>query len=59
MTYRGDLRSDFVLKALREPLARRRPNLQKMLRGTVGDASATLTASSFNGNIVIVKREAP
>lgn len=59
MTYRGDLRSDFVLKALREPLARRRLNVQKRLRGTVGDASATLTASSFNGNIVIVKPEAP
>ncbi len=54
MTYKGNLRSDFVLTMLRRPGARERA-AQKVLRGTVGDASAMVTASSFSGNIVIVK----
>ena len=54
MTYKGSLRSDFVLTMLRRPVARERV-VQKVLRGTVGDASAMLTASSFSGNIVIIK----
>lgn len=57
MTYSGDLRTDFVLKLL-EPLAGRqgrRP--MKMLRGTVGNAGALVTASTFSGNVLIVKPE--
>ena len=55
MTVNGDVRSDFVLKLWQQPGQKPRPRVQKMLRGTVGDASAVLTASSFSGNIVIVK----
>jgi len=60
MTYRGDLRSDFVLRLLQQPPGGARgARLQKILRGTVGDAGAMLTMSSFSGNIVILKPEAP
>jgi DUF4097 and DUF4098 domain-containing protein YvlB len=56
MTYSGDLRSDFTLKLLPVPQPEaQRPRPQKMLRGTFGDAGAVLTASSFSGNIVILK----
>lgn len=55
MTFSGDLRTDFVLKML-EPLAGRPgPRPLKLLRGTVGDAGAMVTASTFSGNVVIVK----
>jgi DUF4097 and DUF4098 domain-containing protein YvlB len=58
MTYRGDLRSDFALRMVRPaPAGARGPRLQKILRGTVGDAGAMLNLSSFGGNIVIVKPE--
>ena len=55
MTFSGDLRTDFVLKML-EPLAGRpagRP--LRLLRGTVGNAAALVMASSFSGNVLIVK----
>jgi DUF4097 and DUF4098 domain-containing protein YvlB len=55
MTVNGALRSDFVLKLLQRPGSGERQRLQKMLRGTIGDASALVSASSFSGNIVIVK----
>jgi hypothetical protein len=60
-TYRGDLRSDFVLRLLQQqpPAGPRGPRLQKFLRGTVGDAGATLTTSSFSGNTMILKPGAP
>jgi hypothetical protein len=60
-TYRGDLRSDFVLRLLQQhpPAGARGPRLQKFLRGTVGDAGATLTTSSFSGNTEILKPGAP
>lgn len=54
MTNRGVLRSDFALRLLREPRSAS-PQLQKMLRGTFGDAGAALTAYTFGGNIVIIK----
>jgi len=60
MTYSGDVRSDFVLRGLRErPAGPRGARAQKFLRGTVGDAGAMLTMSSFSGNIVLVKPETP
>jgi hypothetical protein len=59
-TYRGGLRSDFSLRAIqpppRGPAGPRGPRLQ-ILRGTVGDAGAMLTTSTFSGNTVIVKPE--
>ena len=59
-TYRGDLRSDFVLRLLQQPPAGARgPRVQKVMRGTFGDAGATLTTSSFSGKIEILKPEAP
>ena len=54
-TFRGELRNDFDLKRMLEPPAFRRGPVQKTLRGTVGDAGAMLTVTSFSGNIVIVK----
>ena len=59
MTYSGDLRSDFALTMLQQPPTPRRPNAQKILRGKFGDASAMVTVSTFGGNIVILKPEAP
>jgi hypothetical protein len=53
MTYKGSLRSEFVLDLLRQPGGAQR--MQRALRGTFGDAGAALTASSFSGNIVIIK----
>ena len=54
MTFSGDLRSDFVLKLPQQPRSGPRP-VQRILRGTFGDAAAALTATSFGGNIIIVK----
>jgi len=54
MTFSGDLRSDFVLKLPQQPRPGPRP-VQRILRGTFGDAAAALTATSFGGNIIIVK----
>ena len=57
MTHTGDLRSDFVLKLPQRPQGFRGLNAQKILRGRYGDAAAMLTASTFNGDVVIVKPE--
>jgi DUF4097 and DUF4098 domain-containing protein YvlB len=61
MTYRGDLRSDYSLRVIRPPAGvpavLRGPRIQKVLRGTVGDAGAMLTTSTFSGNVVIAKPE--
>jgi DUF4097 and DUF4098 domain-containing protein YvlB len=56
MTHTGQLRSDFVLKLLQQSKGPRGLNA-KVLRGTFGDARAMLTASTFNGDVVIVKPE--
>lgn len=53
-TYRGALRSDYELKRLPQAPGRA-PQRPRTLRGTVGDASAAVTASTFSGNIVIIK----
>jgi len=55
MTNRGDLQSDFAVKAAQQRPGVRRAVPQRMLRGPVGDAGAMLTTYSFSGNIVIVK----
>jgi DUF4097 and DUF4098 domain-containing protein YvlB len=55
MTFKGDLRSDFVLTLLKRPRPVERLRAKKMLRGTVGDAGAVVTASSFSGNIWVIK----
>ena len=55
MTYSGDLQTDFVLKMLAPLAGRQGRRPMKMLRGTVGNAGALVTASTFSGNVVIVK----
>jgi DUF4097 and DUF4098 domain-containing protein YvlB len=56
MTFSGQLRSDFVLKMPR-PVQRTGRGAEKVLRGTVGNPAATVTASTFSGNVVIIKPE--
>jgi len=56
-TFSGDVRSDYALTLQSSPgngLARGRRN--RSIRGSFGDASATLTLQSFSGDIVLVKR---
>ena len=55
MTYSGNLQSDFVLKMLEPRAGRQGRRPLKVLRGTFGNAGALVTASSFSGNVVIVK----
>jgi DUF4097 and DUF4098 domain-containing protein YvlB len=54
-TFNGDVRSDFTLRILPNPQpgARRPP---RSLRGTFGDAAAVVTAESFSGDILIVRK---
>jgi hypothetical protein len=51
-SFSGDVRSDFALKTA--GAASRGP--QRMLRGTFGDAGAMVSAQSFAGDILIVRR---
>lgn len=53
VTYSGNLRSDFALDGA-EPAPQPR-RMQKTLRGTFGNAGAVVTASTFSGNIVLMK----
>jgi len=56
-TFSGDVRSDYALTLQPSPgnsLASSGRN--RSVRGSFGDASATLTLQSFSGDIVIVKR---
>lgn len=53
MSFRGVVRSDFALRLLQGPPARGQ-RAQK-LRGKFGDAGAAVTASTFGGDIVIIK----
>lgn len=55
MTFSGELRSDFALKVPGPPVERTGRPSQKVLRGTFGNAGAMVTASSFSGDVVIVK----
>jgi hypothetical protein len=52
-SFAGDIRSDYLLKQIGDA-ARRLP--ERMLRGTFGDAAAVLTARTFSGDILIVRR---
>lgn len=51
MTHSGALRTDFAIK--RGPQAAR--GVTRVWRGTVGDAGAALTVSTFSGNIILIK----
>jgi DUF4097 and DUF4098 domain-containing protein YvlB len=51
-SFSGDVRSEFALKAASS--TERGP--QRTLRGTFGDAGAVVSAQSFAGDIVIVRR---
>lgn len=50
-THKGAVRTDFALKRLPQ----RAPGQPQFLRGTVGDAGAALTVSTFSGNIILIK----
>lgn len=53
-TFNGSVRMDLPLKAETRGGVGRRAN--RNLRGTFGDGSATVTASTFSGNVVVTKR---
>jgi DUF4097 and DUF4098 domain-containing protein YvlB len=56
-TFSGDVRSDFPLTLQGTPGNALGPGRRnRALRGSFGDASATLTLQSFSGDIVIVRR---
>jgi hypothetical protein len=55
-SYAGDIRSDYMLKAFGELATSVRRSAERTLRGTFGDAGAVLTARSFSGDILIVRR---
>jgi DUF4097 and DUF4098 domain-containing protein YvlB len=52
-SFSGDVQSDYTLK-LRDGAGRNAR--RRELRGTFGDAAAVLTARSFSGDILIVRR---
>jgi DUF4097 and DUF4098 domain-containing protein YvlB len=54
-TFSGDVRSDYAL-TLQTPGNSFAPGRNRSVRGSFGDAGATLTLQSFSGDIVIVKR---
>ncbi len=56
-TFSGDVRSDFALTLQSSPGNSLTPGgRNRSVRGSFGDAGATLTLQSFSGDIVIVKR---
>ena len=56
-TFSGDVRSDYALTMQTTPGSSFSPGgRNRSVRGSFGDASATLTLQSFSGDIVIVKR---
>jgi DUF4097 and DUF4098 domain-containing protein YvlB len=55
-TFSGDVRSDYALTVQSQPGNSLGPGRNRSVRGSFGDASATLTLQSFSGDIVIVKR---
>jgi hypothetical protein len=54
-TFSGDVRSDYPL-TVGPGNALTGPGRNRSVRGSFGDAGATLTLQSFSGDIVIVKR---
>jgi DUF4097 and DUF4098 domain-containing protein YvlB len=55
-TFSGDVRSDFALTLQSPPGSSLAPGRNRSIRGSFGDAGATLALQSFSGDIVIVKR---
>jgi DUF4097 and DUF4098 domain-containing protein YvlB len=55
-TFSGDVRSDYALTLQSSPGNSLAPGRNRSVRGSFGDAGATLTLQSFSGDIVIVKR---
>jgi DUF4097 and DUF4098 domain-containing protein YvlB len=55
-TFSGDVRSDYALTLQNPPGNSFGPGRNRSVRGSFGDASATLTLQSFSGDIVVVKR---
>ena len=55
-TFSGDVRSDYALTLQTSPGNSFTPGRNRSVRGSFGDAGATLTLQSFSGDIVIVKR---
>jgi DUF4097 and DUF4098 domain-containing protein YvlB len=55
-SFTGDIRSDYRLKLIDQFAARARREVERTLRGTFGDAAAVLTARSFSGDILIVRK---
>lgn len=53
-TFSGSVRTDLPMKLSNTGTGTRRPN--RNVRGTFGDGSATVTATSFSGSVVITKR---
>jgi DUF4097 and DUF4098 domain-containing protein YvlB len=54
-TFSGDVLSEYVMKATRTDASPGR-GLNRQIRGSFGDGSATVTIRSFNGDITIVRR---
>jgi DUF4097 and DUF4098 domain-containing protein YvlB len=54
-TFGGTFSSDYALKILQDTASGRRGG-SRVVRGTFGDAGAAITAHSFNGDIVLVRR---
>ncbi len=55
-TFSGDVRSDYALTLQTAPGNSFTPGRNRSVRGSFGDAGATLTLQSFSGDIAIVKR---
>jgi DUF4097 and DUF4098 domain-containing protein YvlB len=55
-TFSGDFRSDYTLTPSQETGAGARGRVLRRVRGTFGDAGASITARTFDGDIVIVRR---
>ena len=55
-TFSGDVRSDYALTLQTSPANSFTPGRNRSVRGSFGDAGATLTLQSFSGDIVIVKQ---
>lgn len=54
-TFGGSFRSDYALRITEDSAPGRRTS-SRILRGTFGDAGAAITAHSFGGDIVLVRR---
>jgi DUF4097 and DUF4098 domain-containing protein YvlB len=55
-TFSGDVRSDYALTLQTAPGSSFAPGRNRSIRGSFGDASATLMLQSFSGDIVVLKR---